>query len=130
MEVNPTPEQEAFIRDALANRRLRRPEEALREALSLWEERERRRGDSRRSGERGNIACARRGPQSEEPRGNRPTRPRHQATWHGAVGRRAEQARMSEFRLSPEAEDQFDAIWLHIARESAVSTSPAASLTV
>jgi toxin ParE1/3/4 len=25
---------------------------------------------------------------------------------------------MSEFRLSPEAEDQLDAIWLHIARES------------
>jgi plasmid stabilization system protein ParE len=37
---------------------------------------------------------------------------------------------MSEFRLSPEAEDQLDAIWLHIARESAASTSPAASLTV
>lgn len=43
MEVTPTPEQQAFIRDAIASGRLHEPEEALREALSLWEERERRR---------------------------------------------------------------------------------------
>jgi Arc/MetJ-type ribon-helix-helix transcriptional regulator len=45
MEVTPTPEQEAFIRDAIAAGRLHRPEEALREALSLWEQRERRRAE-------------------------------------------------------------------------------------
>jgi putative addiction module CopG family antidote len=45
MEVMLTPEQEAFIRDAIATGRLHRPEEALREALSLWEERERRRAE-------------------------------------------------------------------------------------
>jgi Arc/MetJ-type ribon-helix-helix transcriptional regulator len=45
MEVTPTREQQAFIRDAIASGRLHGPEEALREALSLWEERERRRAE-------------------------------------------------------------------------------------
>jgi Arc/MetJ-type ribon-helix-helix transcriptional regulator len=45
MEVTPTPEQEAFIRDAIAAGRLHRPEEALSEALSLWAQRERRRAE-------------------------------------------------------------------------------------
>ncbi len=43
MEINPTPEQQALIREAITTGRLHRPEEAVREALSLWEERERRR---------------------------------------------------------------------------------------
>jgi putative addiction module CopG family antidote len=41
MEVHLTPDQEAFIRDAIASGRLRSPEEAVLQALSLWEERER-----------------------------------------------------------------------------------------
>jgi len=41
MEVHPTPEQEAFIRQAIESGRLQREEDAIREALSLWEERER-----------------------------------------------------------------------------------------
>lgn len=45
MEVKPTPDQEAFIRQAIASGRLDREEEALREALSLWEERERMRAE-------------------------------------------------------------------------------------
>jgi hypothetical protein len=43
MEVEPTPDQTAFIKQAIAAGRLRRPEEAAQEAFSLWEERERRR---------------------------------------------------------------------------------------
>jgi len=43
MEITPTVEQQALIRDAIASGRLHRPEEAMQEALSLWEERERRR---------------------------------------------------------------------------------------
>jgi Arc/MetJ-type ribon-helix-helix transcriptional regulator len=43
MEVHPTPDQDAFIREAIEDGRLRRPEDAVEEALSLWEERERRR---------------------------------------------------------------------------------------
>lgn len=43
MEVELTPEQQAFIRQAIETGRLHRPEEAVREALSLWEERERSR---------------------------------------------------------------------------------------
>lgn len=43
MEVQLTPDQEAFIRQAIEAGRLHREEDAVREAMSLWEERERRR---------------------------------------------------------------------------------------
>ena len=43
MEVHFTPDQEAFIRQALETGRLGRKEDAVQEAMSLWEERERRR---------------------------------------------------------------------------------------
>jgi Arc/MetJ-type ribon-helix-helix transcriptional regulator len=40
MEVQFTPEQEAFIRQAIASGRLHRPEDAIQQALSLWERQE------------------------------------------------------------------------------------------
>lgn len=43
MELQLTPAQEAFIRQAIETGRLHRKEEAVQEAMSLWEERERRR---------------------------------------------------------------------------------------
>ncbi|HXE14669.1 MAG TPA: hypothetical protein VN633_21265 [Bryobacteraceae bacterium] len=43
MEVHPTPGQRAFIQQAIESGRIHRPEEAVEQALSLWEERERRR---------------------------------------------------------------------------------------
>jgi putative addiction module CopG family antidote len=43
MEVQLTPDQEAFIRQAIEAGRLHREEDAVREAMALWEERERRR---------------------------------------------------------------------------------------
>jgi hypothetical protein len=43
MEAQPTPDQTALIREAIASGRLHHPEEAMQEALLLWEERERRR---------------------------------------------------------------------------------------
>ncbi len=43
MEVKLTPDQKAFVRDAIESGRLRREEEAVQEALALWEERERTR---------------------------------------------------------------------------------------
>jgi Arc/MetJ-type ribon-helix-helix transcriptional regulator len=43
MEVLLTSDQEAFIRQAIETGRLRRKEDAVQEAMSLWEERERRR---------------------------------------------------------------------------------------
>ena len=45
MEVRLTPDQEAFIRQAIESGRLRREEDAVKEALSLWEERERKRAE-------------------------------------------------------------------------------------
>jgi putative addiction module CopG family antidote len=41
MEVQLTPDQKAFIKHAIETGRLNREEDAIREALSLWEERER-----------------------------------------------------------------------------------------
>jgi Arc/MetJ-type ribon-helix-helix transcriptional regulator len=43
MEVLLTADQKAFVRQAIESGRLRREEDAVKEALSLWEERERRR---------------------------------------------------------------------------------------
>jgi len=43
MEVQLTPDQDAFIRQAIETGRLHRKEDAVQEAMSLWDERERRR---------------------------------------------------------------------------------------
>lgn len=45
MEVQLTPDQMAFVRQAIESGRLRREEDAVKEALSLWEERERTRAE-------------------------------------------------------------------------------------
>ena len=45
MIVDLTPDQKAFVRDAIASGRLHREEDAMREALALWERRERARAE-------------------------------------------------------------------------------------
>jgi putative addiction module CopG family antidote len=45
MEVHLTPDQVAFIRQAIESGRFRDPEDAVQEALSLWEGRERKRAE-------------------------------------------------------------------------------------
>lgn len=45
MNVSFTPDQEALIRQAIASGRFQRPEDAVKEALLLWEERERARAE-------------------------------------------------------------------------------------
>jgi putative addiction module CopG family antidote len=45
MEVHLTPDQKAFVRQAIQSGRLNREEEAVQEALSLWEQRERARAE-------------------------------------------------------------------------------------
>jgi Arc/MetJ-type ribon-helix-helix transcriptional regulator len=45
MEVRFTPDQEAFVRQAIETGRFHRKEDAVEEALSLWEERERKRAE-------------------------------------------------------------------------------------
>jgi putative addiction module CopG family antidote len=45
MEVQFTPGQEAFVRQAIESGRFRQEEDAVREALALWEERERTRAE-------------------------------------------------------------------------------------
>ena len=43
VRITPTPEQEAFIREGIASGRFQTAEDAAREALRQWEDRERRR---------------------------------------------------------------------------------------
>ena len=45
MDVHLTPDQKAFVRQAIQSGRLQREEDAVKEALSLWEERERIRAE-------------------------------------------------------------------------------------
>ena len=45
MDVQLTPDQKAFVRQAIKSGRLQREEEAVKEALALWEERERTRAE-------------------------------------------------------------------------------------
>ncbi len=45
MEVSLTPDQEAFVQQAIGTGRFHDSEDAVREALSLWEERERKRAE-------------------------------------------------------------------------------------
>ena len=45
MEVHLTPDQEAFVRQAIPTGRFHRAEDAVHEALSLWEQRERTRAE-------------------------------------------------------------------------------------
>jgi len=45
MEVHLTDDQKAFVREAIENGRYSREEDVWREALSLWEERERTRAE-------------------------------------------------------------------------------------
>ena len=45
MEVHLTPDQRAFVRQAIESGRVQSEQDAIREALSLWEERERRRAE-------------------------------------------------------------------------------------
>jgi len=45
VDIQLTPDQEAFIRDGLASGRYQSAEDAVREALYLWEERERSRAE-------------------------------------------------------------------------------------
>jgi len=60
MEVRLTPDQKAFIRQALESGRFHDPEEAVQEALSLWEGRERKWADFPASLDEAEAALARR----------------------------------------------------------------------
>lgn len=59
MEVNLTPDQQAFVRHAIESGRLHREEEAVQEALALWEERERKRMEFLASLEAAHASLAR-----------------------------------------------------------------------
>ena len=45
MQIDLTPEQQDFVRQAVASGRFERPEDAVQAAMTLWVERERRRSE-------------------------------------------------------------------------------------
>jgi putative addiction module CopG family antidote len=45
MQIDLTPEQQDFVRQAVASGRFERPEDAVQAAMALWVERERRRAE-------------------------------------------------------------------------------------
>lgn len=59
MEVNLTSDQEAFIREAIQTGRLHRTEDAVQQAMLLWQERERRRLEILASVEQADVSPAR-----------------------------------------------------------------------
>jgi Arc/MetJ-type ribon-helix-helix transcriptional regulator len=59
MTVDLTPDQKAFVRDAIASGRLRGAEDAIREAMALWERRERARAEILASVDAAEAALAR-----------------------------------------------------------------------
>ena len=60
MDVQLTPGQEAFIRQDIESGRFQREEDAVKEALSLWEDRERRRTEILVAVERAEASLAQR----------------------------------------------------------------------
>jgi putative addiction module CopG family antidote len=59
MEVQLTPDQEAFVRQGIESGRFHNVEEAVKEALSLWEERERTRAEILAAVDRAEASIAR-----------------------------------------------------------------------
>lgn len=59
MEVQLTPDQQAFVRQAIESGRLRREEDVLTEALTLWEERERTRAEILAAVDEAEVSLAR-----------------------------------------------------------------------
>jgi Arc/MetJ-type ribon-helix-helix transcriptional regulator len=59
MEVQLTPDQKAFARQAIETGRLQHEEDAVREALSLWEERERTRAEILSAVDEAEVSLAR-----------------------------------------------------------------------
>jgi Arc/MetJ-type ribon-helix-helix transcriptional regulator len=59
MEVHLTEDQKAFIRNAVESGRIRQEEEAVQEAMLLWEERERRRMQILAAADRAEASLAR-----------------------------------------------------------------------
>jgi len=107
MEVQLTADQRAFARRAVETGRLHSEEEAVPEALALWEDRERRRlvfltslDDSRASLARGEGRVITRESMRE---------------LAAEVRERGRARLIGELRVAPSAEADLDDIWLYVA---------------
>src|SRR5438128_6345934 len=115
MQVHLTDDQKAFIREGIQSGRFAREEDALQEALSLWEGRERRRAEILAAVDQAEASSAR-------GEGRKITTREETAQLADEIKRRglARLARETKhplmgFRLLAEAEAEPDDIWLYVA---------------
>jgi len=107
MEVQLTSDQEAFIRHAIESGRLHRKEDAVQEAMSLWEDRERRRLEILAAVDQAEASLAR-------GEGRRITTQEDVTQLAYDIKRRG----MARSPPSKIPADELDGIWMHIARDS------------
>jgi Arc/MetJ-type ribon-helix-helix transcriptional regulator len=107
MEVQLTPDQKAFVRQAIQSGRLHREEDAVQEALALWEERERTRAEILVAVDEAEASLAR-------GEGRIIT----QQSMRDLAGEVKQRGRD---RLAPEAEAELDDIWCTSPRKATAS---------
>ena len=119
MKVHISPEQRAFIREGIESGRFRTEEDAVQEALALWEERERLRSEILAAVDKAENSITR-GEGRTITRASMRHSQRRQTTRSFAHLPKAEfqYPLMPRHRLAPEAEAELDEIWLYVARES------------
>lgn len=115
MRVHISPDQKAFIREAIESGRFRKEEDALQEALALWEERERVRAEILAAVAKAEDSIARGEGRIITRASVRGAGPRSQTTRSCARFTETEfrHPLMVRHRLSPEAEAELDEIWFH-----------------
>jgi Arc/MetJ-type ribon-helix-helix transcriptional regulator len=115
MEVKLTPDHKAFVRDAIESGRLKREEDAVQEALALWEERERTRAEILAAVDEADASLAR-----GEGRIITQQSMRDLAAEVKQRGRArlAAERTPGGHRVAPRAEAELDGIWYYLAKES------------
>jgi putative addiction module CopG family antidote len=114
-----THDQKAFVRQAIESGRLRSEDDAVREALALWEERERRRTEILMAldAAEASLAGGRR-PNHRLAKGRQKSSARDKPPRIASLEGFPETARLKRYRLFSEAASDLDDIWLWVASES------------
>jgi len=117
MEVQLTPDQKAFVRQAIETGRLQREEDAVKEALSLWEERERTRPEILAAVDEAEASLARgegRAITGIHARASRSGK----AAWQRASCCRENRAPLMGHFRTAKADSDLDDIWYYVATKS------------
>ena len=115
MEVSLTPDQEAFIRQAIESGRFHREEDAVREALSLWEDRERKRAEFLATLDDAKASLARGEGRIITQQSMRELAEEVKQRL-GSPRRRTTDASLMAHRVAPRAGADLDDIWFYVAQ--------------